>query len=99
MERRKFIGACACCAFIGAGAILYNNKDNILKNNNDSFVMNHIEVHIAEHCNLNCKYCCHFSCIAEKEFYDLDKFKQDMNRMSHVLNKQLMDLQLLGGEP
>ena len=61
--------------------------------------MKHIEIHITEHCNLKCKYCYHYSCIADKEFYDLDKFKQDMKQMSKVFDKKLFHLQLLGGEP
>ncbi len=100
MKRRQFINTCTCCAFLGAGALLLN-KDNIaIKFGPESdFMVNHVEIHIAEHCNLNCKYCCHFSPIAQKEFYDLDKYKQDVKRMAKVFNRQLLDMQILGGEP
>ncbi len=98
MNRRKFVGACCCCAFTCAGLAFLNKNPKILNEENE-FLMHHVGVHIAEHCNLSCKYCCHFSCIAEKEFYDLDKFKQDMDKMSSVLDKKLVELQLLGGEP
>ncbi len=98
MNRRKFISTCTCCAFASAGAVFLNEKSNLTANSNN-FILNRIEVHITEHCNLSCKYCGHFSSIAEKEFYDLDKFKQDMKRMSFILNKQLPCIQLLGGEP
>ena len=99
MKKRQFITGCACCALLGAGIALYKKDEILSKFSNDDFIMNHVEVHLAEHCNLNCKYCCHFSCIAQKEFYDLDKFRQDMTKMSSLFNKQLLDLQLLGGEP
>ncbi len=96
MNRRKFITTCACCACAcGIAALLGENK---IAETND-FVMKHIEIHIAEHCNLKCKHCYHFSCIAQKEFYDLDKFKQDMKQMSFVFKRRLSHLQLLGGEP
>ena len=95
MNRRQFISHCACCAFACAGAsFLYNSKPQ-----GKHFAMHHVGIHIAEHCNLSCKYCCHFSCIAQKEFYDLDKFKQDIDRMSFVFDKKLAELQLFGGEP
>ncbi len=77
--------------------LLNNHKDPSPDDNR--YLMKHIEVHVAEHCNLNCKHCCHFSSIAEKEFYDLDKFRQDMDRMSYLLRRRLFDFHLLGGEP
>ncbi len=97
MNRRKFITTCACCACASGVAALLN-RENITALTDD-FVMNHIGIHLAEHCNLKCKYCGHFSCIAEKEFYDLDKFQQDMKQMSFVFKKRLGDMQLFGGEP
>ncbi len=97
MNRRKFIGTCACCAFASAGATFLNLNNSA--QHWDDFIMHHVEVHLNEHCNLNCKYCFHFSCIAEKEFYELDRFKQDMAQMAAVFKGHLKNIQLLGGEP
>ena len=99
MDRRKFIGACTCCAFAGAGAMFLKGNNFDINSDDADYMIKHIEVHLAEHCNLNCKYCLHFSNIADKEFYDLDKFRQDMKRMSEVFDKKVGHLQLLGGEP
>ncbi len=100
MNRRRFIGSCACCAFASCAAALLNKDkiSNIFYNKNNEFI-NHFEVHINEHCNLDCKYCNHYSCIAQKEFYNLDEFKRDIKRMSFVFEERLADLHLLGGEP
>ncbi len=98
MNRRKFITTCAGCMLASAYAtsLVFKNNDNITAK---SFKAK-IGVNISEHCNLKCKYCCHFSCVAEKEFYDLDKFRQDLGRLSNIFNKQLYThLVLFGGEP
>lgn len=58
-----------------------------------------IEIHLAEHCNLNCASCDHFSPIAEKEFYDLDKYIKDIKRLSFVTDGKINRILLLGGEP
>lgn len=57
------------------------------------------ETHLVEHCNLNCKCCNHFSCIAEKEFIDVDKLTEDFARLSNLFDKQIGRVLLLGGEP
>jgi sulfatase maturation enzyme AslB (radical SAM superfamily) len=56
-------------------------------------------VHLAEHCNLNCAYCDHFSPLAEKEFLDIKLFENDLERFSHLTNKKLGQIHLMGGEP
>lgn len=58
-----------------------------------------IEFHLVEHCNLNCQYCDHFSPIAEKNFLDIETFEKDIKQLSKVLNGNLKQLFLLGGEP
>lgn len=59
----------------------------------------HIEIHLVEHCNLNCKYCSHFGSIAEKKFYDIQKFEKDVARLAYVTKGRIKEIQLLGGEP
>ncbi len=100
MNRRKFISTCACCT-LGSCAAVFLNQDRHTEDtaDEDNFVVERIEIHITEHCNLNCKYCGHFSSVAQKEFYNLDKFRQDIAQMSYILNKKLPCIQLLGGEP
>lgn len=58
-----------------------------------------IEIHLSEHCNLNCRSCDHFSPLAKPSFYDLKKFKKDMQRLSELTKKNIDEILLLGGEP
>ncbi len=101
MKRRKFIETCACCAIASFGAMLTGEgcKNYIIRERQKSFALRDVGIHLSEHCNLKCKYCGHFSCIAEKEFYDLDKFRQDMKIFSSLFSQKLLDIQLMGGEP
>lgn len=57
----------------------------------------YLEFHVTEHCNMNCKGCGHFSCIAEPEFANIDQHIKDMERLSELVNFDI--LKILGGEP
>jgi hypothetical protein len=63
------------------------------------FINHSIDIHLTEHCNLNCAHCTHFSPLAEKEFLDIKLFENDLERFSHLTNKKLGQIYLLGGEP
>lgn len=57
-------------------------------------------VHLTEHCNLNCFGCTHFSTLAQKEFLDLETFKNDFERMAELTNSNVTwVITLFGGEP
>jgi hypothetical protein len=58
----------------------------------------YLEVQVVDHCNLNCKGCSHFSSIAKWDFYSVDSFEKDMQRMSSLF-KNIHQIRLLGGEP
>ncbi len=57
------------------------------------------EVNISDHCNLNCKMCTHFSPISQKEFYSLDQYKKDIERLGVLFNHDIGYMILMGGEP
>jgi MoaA/NifB/PqqE/SkfB family radical SAM enzyme len=57
-----------------------------------------VEVHVTEHCNLNCKGCNHFSCLAEEEYLEVERFEKDFKRLAE-LSKDFYDIKILGGEP
>ena len=62
-------------------------------------VFNYFEVHLTEHCNLNCQSCDNFSPLAEKEFVNVHSFAKDLLRISHLAEKDIKLIRLLGGEP
>ena len=104
MQRRDFIKyclGCSCLLFMSGG--LYYTKHitpNTDENNaDDKNSILHIEIHLTEHCNLKCKYCSHFSAIAKEEYYDVNKYKKDMKRLSKITGGKINVIQLLGGEP
>lgn len=57
------------------------------------------EVDITSHCNLNCKCCSQFSSIADEEYIDLEKMKQDFKRLGEIFNGEASRIYLIGGEP
>lgn len=59
--------------------------------------LSYFEFHLTEHCNMNCKGCGHFSCLAEPEFTDLEQNIKDMQRLSELVDFEIV--KLLGGEP
>lgn len=58
-----------------------------------------IVVDVSHHCNLNCWGCDHFSPLAEPKFYELEQFRNDIERLSFLTNKFMDKLWLMGGEP
>ncbi len=56
-------------------------------------------VDITHHCNLNCRGCDHFSPIAEKKFYDLAQFEDDIKRLSELTGGCVDRIGIMGGEP
>ncbi len=99
MNRRDFIKSCACCFSMLMLTACSRRFPQDIYNLFDGFQIPHIDVHLVEHCNLNCKYCSHFSNIAEKEFYNVEKFEQDMQQLSKITESKISNIQLLGGEP
>ncbi len=86
MNRRRFIQSLAIFSgitFLGIGKYI-NHKQACEISNEKPLFLDHIEIHLVEHCNLNCKYCSHFSSIAEKKFYDVNKYEKDMARLAYV---------------
>lgn len=58
------------------------------------------EVHVTDSCNLNCAGCTHFSPLAKKEScYPLDKFEEDLSRISDIFSDDIEEVHILGGEP
>lgn len=98
MKRRDFvkygtIGLCGCA--LGTGSFYLSKKEN-----SKIPIFEYIEIDLVEHCNLKCKYCSHFSNIAEKSFYDVKKYEEDMEILANTMTGgKLSKLQLLGGEP
>jgi hypothetical protein len=62
-----------------------------------------LQVHMVDHCNLNCVRCFHFSPLVKKdgkEFYlDPDVFEKDMIRIAELMEGDLAEIHLMGGEP
>ena len=53
----------------------------------------HFDVDIARHCNLNCAGCAHFSPLAKEEFYDLDVYRRDVERLSKLFDAKASRIQ------
>lgn len=57
-----------------------------------------LEVLSVVHCNLRCRYCSRYSCVADKEFYPVDDYINDIKHMK--INKlPIGTLTFSGGEP
>ncbi|MEI0670056.1 radical SAM protein [Brachyspira pulli] len=75
--------------------VLYNKIKKTTPKTNIDF----IEIHLAEHCNLNCYSCSHFSQLAKEKYYDIDIFKNDIERLYELTNGIINRFHLMGGEP
>lgn len=62
-------------------------------------ILEYFVLNILDHCNLRCKGCDHFAAIAEKRFVDIKNIKEDLERMSQLLNQQVVRIGIMGGEP
>lgn len=58
-----------------------------------------LEVHLADHCNLNCRSCDHYSPLSKECFPNFEKVEKDLAHLSKVLNGNIDNILLLGGEP
>jgi hypothetical protein len=56
-------------------------------------------VNLTEHCNLNCACCNQFSPLANKKFYSLSVFKQDIMQIFKLTDGAVDEVTFLGGEP
>lgn len=99
MDRRKFIIGSVCCMSMFMASACSHRHGSVYDLFEGSEKLGHIEIHLCEHCNLNCKYCSHFSCIAEEEFYNVEKYEQDIMQLAKVTEAKISNIQLLGGEP
>ena len=57
------------------------------------------DIPITDHCNLNCKHCWTFSPIAEKTFLDVQTISSDLHKLSEIVDGEVSDILLAGGEP
>jgi len=57
------------------------------------------EVNINKHCNLKCCGCDHFAPLADEDFYDINEYKSDIERLSYIFDGAAGTILLLGGEP
>jgi hypothetical protein len=56
-------------------------------------------VHLTEHCNLNCAYCDAFAPLAKENFYPIETFKRDCERLAQLTGGRILEIGLAGGEP
>lgn len=59
----------------------------------------YFDVNVTEHCNLNCKYCGSFAPIADKEFLDIQEYRNDITRLAEIAGGVCHHINILGGEP
>lgn len=83
---------------------LIRTDDDILTDNKIKKIvpqphLEQLSIHLTEHCNLNCQMCDNFSPLAQKEFIDLNKLKNDLKRLAELSATQIDTIELLGGEP
>ncbi|GHV89637.1 hypothetical protein AGMMS50268_01400 [Spirochaetia bacterium] len=57
------------------------------------------EVNITDHCNLNCVGCEHFSPLAAELNIDVDSYDHDCKRIGELVEGQVENIHLMGGEP
>jgi MoaA/NifB/PqqE/SkfB family radical SAM enzyme len=56
-------------------------------------------VNLTDHCNLNCAYCDAFAPLAKENFYPLETFKRDCERLSQLTGGKISEIGFAGGEP
>lgn len=52
----------------------------------------YFDVNVTEHCNLNCKYCGSFAPIADKEFLDIQEYRNDITRLAEIAGGYVITL-------
>ena len=65
----------------------------------NTVALQQLSIPVTRHCNLNCCGCSSFAPLSPPEFLKQDQFASDMERLSSLLNQNLITLYLMGGEP
>lgn len=65
----------------------------------NTVALQQLSILVTRHCNLNCCGCSSFAPLSPPEFLKQDQFASDMERLSSLLNQNLITLYLMGGEP
>ncbi len=81
---------------------LFDIDDSIINNIREFSLLKkpllgYIEINLVNHCNLKCKGCTHFSNICDKYEISIEQFKNDIEKLSSLVNIDL--IRLMGGEP
>lgn len=83
------------------GLYIFDNKDSDECGKHIRFTeysrLGNVQFLISPSCNLNCKFCSHFSPLAKNEFYEFERFKDDLIRLKQLVEK-IDHLDLWGGE-
>lgn len=58
-----------------------------------------LEFILSDYCNLNCKGCTHFSPVAPRKFISIELFEDNLKHISAVVDKNIKDFYIIGGEP
>ena len=58
-----------------------------------------INFYLTDHCNLNCKGCTACAPLQKKNFLNIEKYINDIQRLSYLSNGNVTTINLLGGEP
>ena len=77
----------------------FKNLNSNIKKLTPKTHIDFIEIHLAENCNLNCYSCTHFSQLAKEEYYNIDIFERDLQRLYEITNGLINKIHLMGGEP
>ena len=113
MKRRSFFKGLfgAYAAISGYFSVKYfSEKDNQSNDNINKYINSKtnlkkrglgviVEIPIVYHCNLNCAGCDHFASIAPSYIMPVEVFKKDVEHLSKIMNKNLKEMWILGGEP
>lgn len=57
-----------------------------------------LNIYVTNKCNLGCKSCSAFAPICKPDFYELEKFKDDIKRISDMKFKKINELKFTGAE-
>jgi MoaA/NifB/PqqE/SkfB family radical SAM enzyme len=57
------------------------------------------EINVTDHCNLNCIGCEHFSPLSKEKYIDIETYERDCAQLGSLLNWEVENVHLMGGEP
>ncbi len=60
--------------------------------------LSYLELHLTDHCNINCKGCSHYCSLSPPNYTDLNRYKEDMRRLSQLF-RNICSIRIMGGEP